>query len=128
MRVQHYSHYSPHSAHHSHQLNKHFSQYGWLPVTAPCPAARQSRAGLRWLTAEEARDGLTDGPPLASPEVLDYIQLAEARRSAGHGTGHVVLDEKGGGYIYVLAEDRAVKRPNEALLEAAQLHKHGTGY
>ena len=66
---------------------------------------------------------------MASPEVLDYLQLAEARHSASSdvtaGAGDVTLDEKGGGYIYVLAEDRAVRLPHEALLEAAQLFKQG---
>ena len=66
---------------------------------------------------------------MASPEVLDYIQLAEARNVLASevtgGSGDVALDEKGGSYIYVLPEDRAVKLPHEALLEAAQLFKQG---
>ena len=89
----------------------------------------QSKASLRWLTAAQAAACVAEGHLMASPEVLDHIQLAERRRfgpsDLAAGSGDVTLDEKGGSYIYVLAEDRAVKLPQEALLESARIFKQG---
>ncbi|XP_043197114.1 uncharacterized protein LOC122367774 isoform X2 [Amphibalanus amphitrite] len=99
----------------------------YMPINAKIKNRTKAKPGLRWLTAAQARASVTEGQLMASPEVLDYIQLAEARQAgasdAAGGSGDVALDEKGGSYIYVLPEDRAVKLPHEALLEAAQLLK-----
>ncbi|XP_037077851.1 uncharacterized protein LOC119098911 [Pollicipes pollicipes] len=79
---------------------------------------------LRWMTPAQVRACVAEARLMASPEVLEYLQLAEAREQpTSSGAHQVTLDEKGGGYIYVLAEERAVKLPHEHLLEAAKFFK-----